>query len=253
MIGTRTRVHRASAVAGALLLVGGLAACSDAAGTGRAPVTLSLSGVSSAPAATAGMSGPSLSVTATTGTNTVVITKAQVVLSHIELSQNESASCVTTGDDRECEEMKVGPMLVDLPVTPTVTPTITVTLPAGTYRQFEAQVRAPNAGEPGAAEFLAANPTFAGKSLHVEGTYNGTPFTYDGAPQAEIEIPFNPPLTVATSSPNNVTLHVDISSWFKDASGNVINPTDPANALTIVQNIKKSFHAFEDDNRDGRE
>ena len=252
MIGTRTRVHHASAVA-AVVLIGGLAACSDAAGTGRAPVTLSLSGVSSAPAASAGMSGPSLSVTATTGTNTIVITKAQLVLSHIELSQNESASCVTTGDDSECEEMKVGPMLVDLPVTPTVTPSITVTLPAGTYRQFEAQVRVPKAGEPAADAFFAANPTFVGKSVHVEGTYNGTSFTYDGAPKAEIEVPMNPPLTVATSSANNVTLHVDISSWFKDASGNVIDPTNSANATTIEENIRKSFHAFEDDNRDGVE
>ena len=252
MIGTRTRVHHASAVAGALLLAG-VAACSDAAGTGRAPVSLSFSGMTSAPAAPAAVSGPSLSVTVTSGTNTVVITKAQVVLSHIELSRVESTGCTTTGDDSECEEMKVDPMLVDLPVTPTVTQEISVTLPAGTYHQFEAEIRAPHAGEPGADAVLAAHPAFAGKSLHVEGTYNGTPFTYDGAPQAEIQMPFNPPLTVATSSTNNVTVHVDISTWFKDGSGNVIDPTNLANAGTIIENIKKSFHAFEDDDRDGRE
>lgn len=252
MIGTRTRVHHASAVAGALLLAG-VAACSDAAGTGRAPVSLSFSGMTSAPAAAAAVSGPSLSVTVASGTNTVVITKAQVVLSHIELSRVESAGCATTGHDSECEEMKVDPMLVDLPVTPTVTQEISVTLPAGTYHQFEAEIRAPHAGEPGVAAFLTAHPTFAGKSLHIEGTYNGTPFTYDGAPQAEIHIPFNPPLTVATSSTNNVTVRVDISTWFKDGSGNVIDPTNLANAGTIIENIKKSFHAFEDDDRDGRE
>ena len=249
---TRIRVRHASAIAGAFLLAG-LAACSDAAGTGRAPVTLSFSGMSSAPAAATAISGPALSVSVTSGTNTVVITKAQVVLSHIELSRIESAGCATTGEDSECEEMKVDPMLIDLPVTPTVTQEISVTLPAGTYHQFEAEIRAPHVGEPGVDAFLAANPSFAGKSLHVEGTYNGTPFTYDGAPEAEIHIPFNPPLTVATSSANNVTVRVDISSWFKDGSGLVIDPTNLANAGTIVENIKKSFHAFEDDNRDGRE
>ena len=252
MIGTRIRVHHTSAIAGALLLAG-VAACSDAAGTGRAPVTLSFSGMSSTPVPTAAMSGPSLSVGVTSGTNTVVITKAEVVLSHVELSRVESTDCIANGEDTECEEMKVDPMLVELPVTPSVTQEISVTLPAGTYRQFEAEIRAPHAGEPGADAFLAAHPTFAGKSLHVEGTYNGTPFTYDGAPEAEFHIPFNPPLSVATTSPNNVTVRVDISSWFKDQSGNVIDPTNLANAGTIVENIKKSFHAFEDDDRDGRE
>lgn len=251
-----TRVSPFSAFAG-ILLVGGLTACSDVAGNARVPVSLSVSGIASAPAASSLMSasivGPSQSVTITSGTNTIVISKAQVVLSHIELGREESASCVTTGDESGCEEMKVDPMLVDLPVTPTVTQEISVTLPAGTYHELEAQVRAPHSGEPGADSFLAAHPDFAGKSLHVEGTFNGKAFVYDGAPQAEIEVPFNPPLTVATSSANNVTVHVDISSWFKDASGNVVDPTDPANAFLIVQNIRHSFHAFEDHNRDGVE
>ena len=39
----------------------------------------------------------------------------------------------------------------------------------------------------------------------------------------------------------------------QDGSGNVIDPTNLANAGTIIENIKKSFHAFEDDDRDGRE
>lgn len=245
----RKNFHSYSAAL-AVIVVGGLAACSDTTGTARVPVTLSLSGIASARLATA-PNGPSASVTITGGGNTIVITKAQLVLSHIELAQNESASCVTTGDDHDCEEMRIDPMLVDLPVTPTVTQELSVTLPAGTYHEFEAKISAPRSGESGAAAFLAAHPDFAGKSLHVEGTFNGTPFVYDGAPKAELELAFNPPLVATANATNNVTVHVDLQSWFRDGSGNVIDPNDSANASLILSNIKHSFHAFEDDNRDG--
>lgn len=245
----RKNFHSYSAAL-AVIVVGGLAACSDTTGTARVPVTLSLSGIASTRLAMA-PNGPSASVTITGGGNTIVITKAQVVLSHIELAQSESASCVVSGDDHDCEEMRIDPMLVDLPVTPTVTQELSVTLPAGTYHEFEAKISAPRSGEPGAAAFLAAHPDFAGKSLHVEGTFNGTPFVYDGAPKAELELAFNPPLVATANSTNNVTVHVDLQSWFRDGSGNVIDPNNSANASLILSNIKHSFRAFEDDNHDG--
>jgi len=40
-------------------------------------------------------------------------------------------------------------------------------------------------------------------------------------------------------------------SWFKDTSGAVIDPTDPANAEAIERNIRRSARVFEDDDHDG--
>jgi hypothetical protein len=44
---------------------------------------------------------------------------------------------------------------------------------------------------------------------------------------------------------------VDIGSWFKDASGAVIDPTNAANARAIERNIERSARVFEDDDHDG--
>ena len=245
------RIHRSLAAATGLLLLGAATACSDVAGTARVPVSLSISGVAPGAAAAAASAPVFRSVTISGGANTIVITKAQVVLARIELDRGTAASCATTDDHNECEELELDPMLVDLPVTATVQQAFSVSVPAGTYRELEAKIRAPRSGEERTSTFLAAHPEFAGKSVHVEGTYNGASFTYDGTAEGEVALAFNPRLSVADGATNNVTLHVDLSTWFKDGAGNVIDPANGANASLIADNIRRSFHAFEDHDRNG--
>ena len=48
-----------------------------------------------------------------------------------------------------------------------------------------------------------------------------------------------------------MTAHVDLQSWFRDGSGDVIDPKNSANASLILSNIKHSCHAFEDNDRNG--
>ena len=247
------RTHRFIVPATLSLLAAALTACSDVAGTTRVPVTLSVAGVGGAAAAAATTSPVFRAVAVTGGTNSIVITKAQVVLARVELERAAAASCMTTDDDRECEELNLDPMLVDLPLTATVQQALAVAVPAGTYSGLEAKIRAPRSGEDRTAAFLAAHPDFAGKSIHVEGTFNGVPFTYDGSAEGELELRFNPPMTVADGATNNITLHVDLSTWFRDGSGNVIDPSNAGNAALIADNIRRSFHAFEDHDRDGRD
>lgn len=244
------RIHRSSALA-SVVLCGAVVACSDVAGTARVPVTVSVSGSAAGASAAAIAGGPLRDVTITGGANTLVITKAQVVLARIELHRGTTGSCAASEDDSGCEELKLDPMLVDLPLTPTVQQALAVSVPAGTYNALEAKIRAPRAGEDRTAAFLAAHPEFAGKSIHVEGTFNGTPFAFDAAPEAELELAFQPPITVADGAANNITVHVDLSSWFTNGSGVVLDPANAANASTIADNIRRSFHAFEDHDRDG--
>ena len=75
-----------------------------------------------------------------------------------------------------------------------------------------------------------------------------------GTPRAEFETVFDPALTVGTD-PVNITVQVDMSKWFLDASGNVIDPatTDPVKQAQIAQNIRRSFRAFRDNDRDGHD
>jgi hypothetical protein len=65
-----------------------------------------------------------------------------------------------------------------------------------------------------------------------------------------MEARFEPPVTLASDT-KNFTIAVDIASWFKDASGVLIDPTNAANAEAIAQNIVRSARGFEDDNHDG--
>lgn len=240
-----------------LISLASLAACADSTGTaGSGPMSLSFSTV---PAASASASVASLAVTAAPA-SPIVITKAQLVISKSELAR-VGATCVSTTatSESECPELKLGPMLIDLPLDAGAKGVLAVTLPAGSYQQFEAKIDAvmnETEGDAAAsAAFLAANPQFRGVSVRVEGTYNGQPFVYTSAAEGELELTFNPPLVVDGSA-GNLTVHVDLSSWFRNADGSTIDPrtatAGTAAKETVDNNIKRSFDVFEDDDRDGR-
>ena len=231
-------------------------ACADTTGTGGArPVSLSFSTVSLSPTTSSAARYAVIGAA-----DVLVITKAQLVISKAEL-ERAGVSCVGAmeADEDSCPDLKLGPMLVDLPLDASAKGVLTVNLPAGSYSQFEAKIDAIMSETEGdntsSAAFLAANPQFRGVSIRVEGTYNGQPFVYTSATEGELELTFTPPLAVDGAA-NNLTVHVDLASWFRRADGTSINPATatPGSAIKEIvdDNIKRSFDAFEDDDRDGR-
>jgi hypothetical protein len=46
---------------------------------------------------------------------------------------------------------------------------------------------------------------------------------------------------------------IDMASWSGSAGGTVLDPSSPANAFQIGQNVRASLAAFEDDDRNGLE
>src|SRR3954465_7571102 len=109
-------MHRSIDFKSIAILAVAAAACSDSTGTNARPVSVSFS--TQASAGTAAERATGLEINLTVGANTIAITKAQVVLRKIELHQNVAASC--PDDDslhEDCGEVKVGPLLVDLPLT----------------------------------------------------------------------------------------------------------------------------------------
>lgn len=245
-----------------------LGACSaDTTAPGLAgPRTVS---VSFTTAASAGSSASLIGLaSATAATDSIKITKAQLVVSRMELQKAGSNTCTSTeaagddehdndGKDNDCAELELAPMIVDLPVDSSVTNKLTVSIPSGTYSSLEAKI-GPVTGKrgKGSTDFLNAHPDFANVSVRVEGTYKGKAFTYVGSPRIEFEKSFNPPIVV-DSGAVNVTMNVDLRSWFKDRSGAFIDPstanTNGANAALVADNIRRSFRAFRDDDHDGRD
>lgn len=220
------------------------------------PRGLSLSVTTKLPEPSASVSSPSgfsADVQVGNGTPSVSITSAQIVLAEIELSG--SGPCSASGEDDNCAEVELGPLFVDLPVNGTTKAILDAQVPAGSYSELEAELDAVMSGEESATTFLTEHSDLAGLSVRVSGVFtdaDGMPhnFTFTSNVEAEIEMTFSPPVTVGAST-SNLTIDVDLGSWFKDASGAVIDPTNPTTAEAINANIKRSFKAFEDDDRDG--
>lgn len=264
---TRTLFRTFAALGG----LAALAACSDSNAPGVAsPVRLSFTSgtVSSGAALSVGALGD---IALGTGTDSLVITSAVVVVRKIELASVDTTACNDDSDDDSdgvdtdgrdndgdhgsaCAEIEFGPRLVALPVGGTSVATLDLSLPQGSYRYFEAKIRPARARSD--AEFLAAHPDLAGVSVKVEGRFNGVAFTYRGRVEAEIEKSFDPPL-VLDSLGTNVAVRVDLARWFRTSSGALVNPATAnaggVNERLVARNIKRSFHAFEDHDRDGRD
>jgi len=231
-------------------------ACDGTAPRASQPLTLSVTTKGTSGVAVPSGSGVSAAIQIGSGANSLSITQAQIVLSRIELST--AGSCATMGEEDDCAELGLGPTLVDLPVDATTQVMLEdAAVPAGTYSGVQAKLDAvqPDDDEPGAGAFLTAHPAFKGISVKATGVFtdasNAThAFTFTSGVDAEMAATFNPPVTLAADT-KNFTIAVDIASWFKDASGAVIDPTNPANAEAIERNIRRSARAFEDDDHDG--
>ena len=198
------------------------AACGDTsspAGASKAPVSISFS--SQGPV----VASPALGdVTVTAGTNTLVITKAQVVVRRIKLTAATTTTCADDDTSADgCEESIAGPLLVDLPLTTTAVSSVPAAIPAGTYSEIEFTIHKPG-GDTGDAAFALANPNFANSSIRVEGTFNGTAFVFTSALNEKQRLEFKPPIVVDATN-KNVTLQFAIATWFKSGT-TVVNPGD---------------------------
>lgn len=197
------------------------------------------------------------SLLAVSGTDTLVITKVQLVLSRVELTQVAGTPCDDDSSAQGCTELQRHFVLVDLPTDTVVHTVIDANIPPGTYSSLEARLRVPRSTDDSAATaFLAAHPEFAGANTRVQGTFKGQPFTYLGQVDTRFELNFAPPITV-TLGGVNVTVHVDPTTWFRDGAGGLVDPSTAnaggANATLVGNNIRRSFHAVRDDERDGHD
>ena len=246
---------------GVAFVLAAVVGCSDSTnpliGTGQS-VSLSFSGrVPGASGVLSVQGGDSMVVTA--GADTLVITSVDMVLREIELKRQQTAvSCDSTAAEHACEEMELGAILVSVPLAAGATTEFAVPIDSGTYTKAEFKVHKPGSDSVDQA-FTTANPTWpANVSIRVTGRYNGTAFTFTTPLDVEQETAFVPPLVIdASGSATNLTLRVNVASWFKTGGGTLVNPASAnlggANESLVHDNIKNSFKTFEDHNHDNIE
>lgn len=250
----------------ALLVVAGAAtACGDSTAPAGRSVALSFSGLRPAgvaPSVAAGLHAsllaPGDSLVLNDGTNTLIITRVEVLLREIELKHANVSDCDSTANPDACEKLELGARLITVPLAQGPTTELAVTLDSGSYTEIEFDIH--KLGTDSVDDvFLAMHPTWpANTSIRVTGFYNGTAFTFTTGLDAEQEIQFVPPLDVAAGATTNVTIRFDLEQWFRNGpTGPYVDPATAnqggANQSLVENNIKNTLKAFEDSDRDGDE
>jgi len=177
-----------------------------------------------------------------TGDNTLVITEAKFLIRKMTFKREEG--------ENECD-VKVGPFVVQLDLTPKVVIAAINRIPVGNYDKVKFQIHKPSPNE------TISDPDFTEStskrfSVVAKGFYNGVPFVYKSAITVERKIEFENHSVLIDAAPLvNVTLRVNPYSWFLQ-NGALLDPGNEQNQHEIDKNIKESLkRAFRDLNCDG--
>lgn len=254
-----------------------LAACTaDGSGPSRsAQVTLHVATQTSGSASLPSVLGQPDTLIA--GRDTLILDQVEVVLRDIRFDRVEDDGCdggdledgVPGGErrpahdddgdgDESCEHFRTGPILVDLPLGPGVDRVLSVAVEPGIYDEIRFKIHKPGRDGPADAAFLALHPEFAGVSIRVTGSFNGVPFTFLSDLDEKQEQALVPPLVVTGGATQvDVTLRVDLHTWFGDGGGGLVDPATAnrggPNERLVRDNIRDSFRAFRDDDHDGED
>lgn len=254
MRGWKQGAVAASLVVALMATIFGCGGPSAPSTTGRMNLNLATT-----PSALAAKSGTRSSLAAVEvfalGGDSLVISRVELVMREIEFKAlGAQGSCDSLGDG-SCQELAVGPMVVELPFGDGVARSLSVPVQPGTYSEVDFKIHKPG-DDPGDAALLAAHPDLRGVSVRVTGSFNRQAFVYTTDVTAEQEQDLAVPVEVAPGASVDVTLAVDLGRWFLDtAATRLVDPataaTGQANESIVEGNIKQSFQAFRDDDRDG--
>lgn len=244
-VGGRGRAPAVFVLLAALSLVAGMTACGDVlepAEQGTALVFQSPGGVSASVADAAVRAARTVE-----GTNGALQLEAMhAVMGEFELEREESGDC--DDDAAECEDFEAGPLLLEIPMEEGAAVTaFRSEVPAGNYEELEFEVEAPNEDD-GAGLLGEIREDFPhwpeDASVRITGTFT----TEDGEEseflvfldaEVEIELEFEPFLTITEDGGESVTVTVDPSLWFRHADGSVTDLTayhcDPPTVCPIPE------------------
>lgn len=189
----------------------------------------------------AGSTAATVSRSALIATTGITLSRIRLVIRKIELQKAGTP---------EIDEVASGPYLLDLSGANLDNGTLGKVLDAGftpgTYSEIEMELHKPDSTETGVNASLS-DMVAAGASMIVDGTIDGTAFTFTTSVNAQQKFQG----TIVLKDGSNLTLNVDPSSWFV-FNGARLDPRNSSNRSQIENNIQASFKAFKDDNRDGK-
>lgn len=149
-------------------------------------------------------------------------------------------------------DFKTGPIVMTLNLASNINTFSGAKIPEGTYDKVKFDIHKVNGNQiPPDPEFMDNQGRY---SVIVKGVYQGIPFVFRSKQSAQQMLNMENSVHVGSSAgeKHNVTLRVDVHSWFRGENGSTLDPRDPRHDDDIDRNIRKSFKAFKDDDRDGR-
>lgn len=231
----------AAALVGALLLAAGACAESSIGGSlleksGR--ITLS----NEVPGATGSSSSRTDGVRASVTVDDepqFVVDSVDVVIRQLQVGR-QGAECAvrpqgTSGDDDggDCEEFGGGVTFVNsLPVSEGFEEIVTdAFIEPGTWNRLEFEFNvlesAPN--QPEDQDILQAGRTdLRGGSVLIQGIFDGQEFELLVALDSEVTVPADPPLVIEEEGDGGMVLVWNVSQWFDDGDGGLIDPVAAA-------------------------
>jgi hypothetical protein len=243
-----------------VLVVLGISAASAACGdSGMGEVSLQLASHRAAATSNgvqASITSAPGQLTVSLGEDEIVFNQIQLVLRKIRLDGGPTASCPEDGEgDSQCGDIRLGPVLFDLPLAAEAEPTLTALVPVGTYDGFKFQLHRPS-NATSDADLVAEHPEMEDISIRAVGTYNGTSFTFSSDLTDVEDVSLPQSVEVSEQGELPLTLFVDAAGWFANASGTgLIDPTQANDGgsyeAEVEQNIRESFRAFRDGDADG--
>jgi hypothetical protein len=232
-----------------LMLALGLGACGDSE-TGEVSLRLAShpAMMMGASAQSAGEGAPG-QLTISIGPDEIVLDQVQVVLRKIRLDGTPAASCPADSEgDSRCAEIRLGPVLFDLPLGENAQATLIARVPVGRYDRLKFQIHKPSDANAD-ADLVAAHPEMADISIRATGTYNGSLFTFASDLTEVEDLALSPAVEVSEDGELPLTLHVDVSGWFvNEGETGLVDPSAANDGQSyeaeVEQNIRESFRAF---------
>ena len=240
---------RAVGVASALSAMTLAAACSDSTST-------TLSGTQLGFTTGAALGAHADAAPITVNGHTLSLTAVTLTVSRAELKPGAAAVCADDNqgadDDRgpggggasgdanhnssdDCDEMKIGPTTIDLPLDGSVVTVPADAIPAGTFQQLELRLA----------------------FIRLQGTFDGKAFDVTVSAPVRGEIQFATPLVVTAGTATSITVTVPVAQWFTNADGSLLDPSQLNSNQSLLGQflgrVGSSFHAFEDEDHDGRD
>jgi hypothetical protein len=226
-----------------VIALGAIASCSDnPTSSDQATVTmqaeLAQSGVSKTVA-----KDPGTVLLSGSQADSLKVSRVRILISELKLHRSNEDT--VSGD----KKVKIGPMLVTVDSTGTRTFT-SGAVPAGSYEKLKFEFHRFSSSE--VPQYLndtifADFVTDKRYSFIIDGTvYNGGtafPFTYRSDATANLELKFDPAITLAPGSTAIVVLKIDPIELFKH-NGKVLDPRDGSNESEIDNAIKDAIKAL---------